>query len=86
MDRSIGTLRNRLRELEIADNTIVWFCSDNGGLKNIKPSAVAPLRGHKGTVFEGGLLVPSILEWPAKFNQPTIITTSVLQRWTSCPP
>lgn len=73
MDRSIGTLRKRLRDLKIADNTIVWFCSDNGGLKNIKPSAVGPLRGHKGTVYEGGLLVPSILEWPAKFTHSTVI-------------
>ncbi len=64
MDRSIGTLRSGLRELGIADNTLIWFCSDNGGLPKISPSTVGPLRGNKGTVYEGGLRVPGIIEWP----------------------
>ena len=63
-DRSIGILRNRILELGISDNTIIWFCSDNGGLKKIKPSTVGGLRGHKNTMWEGGLRVPSIIEWP----------------------
>ncbi|MDG2253803.1 MAG: sulfatase-like hydrolase/transferase [Opitutaceae bacterium] len=65
MDRSIGTLRRGLRNLRIADNTLVWFNSDNGGLQNIKPDTVGGLRGNKGTVFEGGLRVPCVIEWPA---------------------
>ena len=65
MDRSIGTLRARLRELDIADNTLFWFCSDNGGLPKIKPSTVGDLRGFKNSFFEGGLRVPAIIEWPA---------------------
>ena len=68
MDRSIGTLRARLRELDIADDTIVWFCSDNGGLPKIKPDTTGGLRGHKTTVYEGGLRVPGIVEWPAKIK------------------
>ena len=64
MDRSIGTLRKSLREIGIADNTIVWFTSDNGGLPKIKPSTVGGLRGFKGSVYEGGLRVPAIVEWP----------------------
>ncbi len=65
MDRSIGTLRGKLRELGIADDTLVVFNSDNGGLPEIKPSSTGGLRGHKGTVYEGGLRVPGIMEWPA---------------------
>lgn len=65
MDRSIGTLRRRLRELGLADNTLLVFCSDNGGLPEITPDTVGGLRGHKGSVFEGGLRVPAIIEWPA---------------------
>ena len=65
MDRSIGTLRKGLRDLGIADNTLVWFCSDNGGLPKIKPDTVGGLRGNKSTIFEGGLRVPAIIEWPA---------------------
>ena len=53
----------------ISDNTIVWFCSDNGGLKNIKPGTVGELKGFKGTLWEGGVRVPAIIEWPSIIKQ-----------------
>ncbi len=65
MDRSLGTLRQALRRLGIADNTLLVFCSDNGGLPRITPETVGGLRGNKGSVYEGGLRVPGIIEWPA---------------------
>ncbi len=65
MDRAVGTLRSKLREFKLADNTLLVFCSDNGGLAGIKPDTVGGLRGNKGTVYEGGLRVPGIIEWPA---------------------
>lgn len=65
LDRSIGTLRKKLRDLKIADETLLVFCSDNGGLPKIKPDTVGGLRGNKGSVYEGGLRVPGIIEWPA---------------------
>lgn len=65
MDRGLGTLRQGLRDLGIADNTLLVFCSDNGGLAGITPETVGGLRGNKGTVYEGGLRVPGIIEWPA---------------------
>jgi len=64
MDRSIGTLRQKLRDLGLAANTLLVFCSDNGGLPEIKPETVGGLRGFKGSVFEGGIRVPGIIEWP----------------------
>ena len=65
MDRSIGALRKGLRQLGIADDTLIWFTSDNGGLGGIGPDSVGGLRGKKGSVYEGGLRVPGIVEWPA---------------------
>jgi arylsulfatase A-like enzyme len=65
MDRSIGALRKGLRDMKLAKNTLVWFCSDNGGLKNFGPETVGGLRGFKGSIYEGGLRVPGIIEWPA---------------------
>jgi arylsulfatase A-like enzyme len=68
MDRSLGTLRRGLRDLGIAENTLLWFCSDNGGLPRIEPDTVGGLRGHKNTLYEGGLRVPAVLEWPRKIE------------------
>lgn len=78
MDRSIGTLRKGLRELKIAKNTLVWFCGDNGGLGKIKPETVGGLRGLKNSVYEGGLRVPGIIEWP------TVISESRITNYPSC--
>lgn len=72
MDRSIGALRAGLRDLGIADNTLFWFCSDNGGLPEITPDTVGGLRGNKNTMYEGGLRVPCVIEWPAVITEPRI--------------
>ena len=64
-DRSVGVLRQGLRELGVADNTLIWYCSDNGGLPRITPETTGGLRGNKASVWEGGLRVPCIIEWPA---------------------
>jgi arylsulfatase A-like enzyme len=63
MDRAFGKLRQELRDLDIQEDTILWYCSDNGGLRNLGATGG---RGHKGQVYEGGLRVPAILEWPPR--------------------
>ncbi|TWU60759.1 Arylsulfatase precursor [Rubripirellula tenax] len=72
LDRSIGSLRAGLKQLDADANTLVWYCSDNGGLPKIEPATTGELRGYKGDVFEGGLRVPAIIEWPAVITQPSI--------------
>lgn len=69
MDRSIGALRAGLREQGIAENTLIWYCSDNGGLTGFGPDTMGGLRGAKNTMFEGGLRVPGIIEWPARIPE-----------------
>jgi len=70
MDRAFGKLRAELKSLETYENTILWYCSDNGGLPEIGATGG---RGHKSDVYEGGLRVPAILEWPAVVTEPGII-------------
>jgi arylsulfatase A-like enzyme len=73
IDRSVGRLRAALRELRIADNTIFWYCSDNGGHEG--PKSTGNLRGQKGSMWEGGLRVPGLVEWPARITKPFISET-----------
>ena len=61
-----------LRKLGAADNTLVWFNSDNGGLPGITPGTVGNLRGFKGSVYEGGLRVPFLARWPGKIPAGTV--------------
>jgi arylsulfatase A-like enzyme len=76
IDRSMGALRSGLRKLGIADNTMVWFCSDNGAwFDPAAPSAHGsngPFRGRKGDVYEGGIRVPGLIEWPARIKRPFV--------------
>ncbi|MCP4639696.1 MAG: sulfatase-like hydrolase/transferase [bacterium] len=69
MDRAFGKLRGELGNLGIRDNTILWYCSDNGGLSKLGATGG---RGHKGQVYEGGLRVPAILEWPDTLLAPRV--------------
>lgn len=60
IDWSVGEIRKKLEEHGIAENTLVFFTSDNGPARG----SAGPLRGRKGSTFEGGVRVPTIAYWP----------------------
>ncbi len=67
MDEQVGRLRSHLRSTGIAENTILWFCSDNGPSYIHEYNSAGPLRGKKSELYDGGIRVPAIIEWPARF-------------------
>ena len=67
MDRSVGQLRKGLRDLGIEQDTLIWYTSDNGGLST-DPDSTGHLQGFKGSIHEGGIRVPAIIEWPGKIK------------------
>ncbi len=71
VDWSVGQVLDTLRELKLDNNTLVIFTSDNGGTPR---SVNRPLRGFKGSTWEGGMRVPTIAWWPGKIPPET--TTS----------
>ena len=68
MDRAIGTLREYLEEAGLRENTLLWYNGDNGTPRS--GLAETPLRGLKGTMYEGGIRVHGIIEWPAQIPEP----------------
>ncbi len=66
MDQAVGTVLAQLEKSGVADNTIVIFTSDNGGLSTSEgsPTSNLPLRGGKGWVYEGGIREPWIVRYP----------------------
>ena len=69
MDDGIGRLLTSLEEKGLRDNTLIVFSSDNGGwYQNNAGADNKPLRGQKGTLYEGGVRVPTIAAWPGKLE------------------
>jgi arylsulfatase A-like enzyme len=75
LDRDIGRILDLLEELNLERNTIVFFTSDNGAPNRSSSSffnSGGPLRGHKGTLYEGGIRVPMIVRWPGRVAASTV--------------
>ncbi|HEX4129497.1 MAG TPA: sulfatase [Pirellulales bacterium] len=86
LDESVGRIMKKLDELGAADDTIVIFTSDNGGVGGYGREGIgkagditdnAPLRGGKGMLYEGGVRVPFILHWP-KERKPKVLDVPII--------
>jgi arylsulfatase A-like enzyme len=68
MDRAIGLLRKHLEAQGLRQDTLLFYCGDNG--TSADAALGVPHRGVKGQVYEGGVLVPGLIEWPARISMP----------------
>ncbi len=80
VDQSVGRVMKKLEDLGLADNTIVFFMSDNGGLATAEgqPTCNLPLRGGKGWLYEGGIREPMIVRWPGVVKPGTVCDEPVI--------
>ncbi|MEM7784688.1 MAG: sulfatase-like hydrolase/transferase, partial [Planctomycetota bacterium] len=72
LDDSMGLLHNELKRHSMFDNTMLWYCSDNGPESSSKkgPGRAEPFRGRKRDLYEGGVRVPGFVVWPHKIKKP----------------
>lgn len=83
MDEAIGKILNKLRDAKLEENTLVFFCSDNGGptaLRSARNGSInTPLRGSKVCTLEGGIRVPFVVSWKGKLPAGKVYDQPVIQ-------
>jgi arylsulfatase A-like enzyme len=77
LDQGIGRLINKLDELGLTENTVIVFTSDNGGYG--PATSMHPLKGYKGTYYEGGIREPFFIRWPGVVSPGSRCETPIIQ-------
>lgn len=75
-DQGVGRIMDKLDALNLTDNTVVFFFSDNGGVRTITSNA--PLRGGKGMLYEGGIREPMCVRWPGVVEAGSYCDTPII--------
>lgn len=78
LDDAVGKILAKLREHNLEEDTLVFFCSDNGGPTQQTTSSNAPLRGYKGQLFDGGIRVPFLAQWKGKLPAGKVVNDMVM--------
>ena len=80
MDLAVGKVLDGLKRLKLAENTVVFFMSDNGGLSTSEghPTSNLPLRGGKGWMYEGGIREPMMVRWPGVTKSGSVSASPVI--------
>ncbi len=79
MDDAVGSVLGKLRELNLEENTLIFFFSDNGGPTPSTTSGNGPLRGYKAQTWEGGIRVPFLIQWKGKLAAGKVDDRPVIQ-------
>ncbi len=77
VDDAMGALLKTINELDIADNTLIIFTSDNGGATHFRATDNRPLRSGKGRPYEGGIREPFIVCWPGQVSEGSTCDTPI---------
>lgn len=78
VDDSVGRILRKLEELGLAEQTVIFFTSDNGGLVLHDVTSNLPLRAGKGSAYEGGVRVPLFIKWPGVTQPGSTCNTPVI--------
>ncbi len=80
LDENVGKLMHKLDDLDLADNTVLVFMADNGGLATAEgsPTTNAPLRTGKGWLYEGGIRESMIIKWPGVVKPGSVCSEPVI--------
>ncbi|TLU99538.1 sulfatase-like hydrolase/transferase [Dyadobacter luticola] len=77
LDNAVGQINEKIKQLNLEENTLIFFLSDNGGATYTHATDNAPLRGGKMSLFEGGINVPFLIKWKGKIKPQTVVSTPI---------